>query len=78
MILPVLISMAVPTLKAIAASIWLAIPNNGHRILTPPLGSITPMYKKYPQHKTTIALDNIMEGNHDVSPNLGCMLLNIS
>src|SRR4051812_29293451 len=59
--LPDFTRIPVPTHKAIAASIWFAMPNNGHKIFTPPLGSITPIYKKYPQPATTKALVNITE-----------------
>jgi hypothetical protein len=33
----------VATVKAMQASIWLEMPNSGQRMLTPPLGSMTPM-----------------------------------
>ena len=32
----------VHTVNAIAASIWLAVPNSGHSVQIPPNGSITP------------------------------------
>ncbi len=35
-------STTVPSTRATAASIWLEIPNSGHRLLTPPSGSTTP------------------------------------
>src|SRR3974377_1468013 len=39
----------VQTVRAIAASIWFAVPNRGHRVQMPPSGSITPAYRKSPQ-----------------------------
>ncbi|MNQ76275.1 hypothetical protein D3C85_911060 [compost metagenome] len=33
----------VPRIRATAASIWLAMPNSGHRLLMPPRGSTTPV-----------------------------------
>ncbi|MNL68434.1 hypothetical protein D3C87_1931530 [compost metagenome] len=32
----------VPSTRATAASIWLEMPNSGHRLFTPPSGSTTP------------------------------------
>src|SRR5687768_5616563 len=40
---PDLTKIAVTTASAMAASIWFAIPNSGHRMLMPPFGSSTPM-----------------------------------
>src|SRR6266702_157220 len=65
----VLMMMAVDTDNAIAASIWLEIPNSGHRMLIPPLGSITPMYRKYHQPATLSVLEMITDGYQDVRPN---------
>src|SRR6478735_4771423 len=48
----ILNSTTVHTVSAIAASIWLAVPNNGQRVQMPPNGSITPVYKKYPHIAT--------------------------
>jgi len=41
-----LIRMPVATDSAMAASIWFAMPNRGHRMLMPPFGSTTPTYRK--------------------------------
>ena len=41
--LPCFTRIAVATDSAMAASIWFAMPNNGHRMFTPPFGSMTPM-----------------------------------
>src|SRR6516164_10608125 len=46
----------VHTVSAIAASIWLAVPNSGHNVQIPPNGSITPAYRKYP-HRITESAD---------------------
>ena len=35
-------STAVPSISAIAASIWFEMPNTGHKVFTPPSGSVTP------------------------------------
>src|SRR5207245_7101624 len=48
----------VHTVNAIAASIWLAVPNSGHSVQIPPNGSITPTTSKYP-HTTTENADPI-------------------
>src|SRR5262245_40410972 len=51
-------STTVHSVNAIAASIWLAVPNRGHSVQMPPNGSITPTYRKYP-HNTTESADPI-------------------
>ena len=38
----ILKSTTVPRINAIAASIWLPMPNSGHSELMPPSGSVTP------------------------------------
>ena len=38
----ILNSTTVHSVSAIAASIWLAVPNSGHSVRMPPSGSITP------------------------------------
>src|SRR6476620_3667835 len=48
----ILNSTTVHSVSAIAASIWLAVPNKGHSVQIPPNGSITPLYKKYPHRAT--------------------------
>ena len=45
----------VHTVNAIAASIWLAVPNSGHSVQIPPNGSITPTKRKYPHNATESA-----------------------
>ena len=42
----ILNSTTVQSSSAIAASIWLAMPNSGHSVLMPPSGSTTPWYRK--------------------------------
>ena len=42
----ILNSTQVPSISAIPASIWLAMPNSGHKVLMPPSGSTTPWYRK--------------------------------
>src|SRR5215467_1908801 len=54
----ILNSTTVHSVSAIAASIWLAVPNRGHSVQIPPKGSITPTYKKYP-HSITDSADPI-------------------
>jgi hypothetical protein len=43
---PDLIRMVVATVRATAASSWLAIPNSGNSWLMPPRGSVTPTHRK--------------------------------
>ena len=43
---PDLIRMVVATVRATAASSWLAIPNSGKSWLMPPSGSVTPTHRK--------------------------------
>jgi hypothetical protein len=43
---PDLIRMVVATVRATAASSWLAIPNSGNSWLIPPSGSVTPTHRK--------------------------------
>src|SRR6476659_9305474 len=54
----ILNSTTVHSVSAIAASIWLAVPNKGHSVQMPPNGSITPTYRKYP-HSVTARADPI-------------------
>src|SRR5215468_9766507 len=54
----ILNSTTVHSVSAIAASIWLAVPNRGHSVQIPPNGSITPTYRKYP-HSVTESADPI-------------------
>src|SRR6266478_1912713 len=44
----ILNSTTVHSVSAMAASIWLAVPNSGHMVQMPPSGSITPVYRKEP------------------------------
>ena len=43
-------------MSATAASIWLEMPNSGQSVFTPPSGSVTPWYRKYPQAPTQSAV----------------------
>src|SRR4029450_12204429 len=60
----ILNSTTVHSVSAIAASIWLAVPNSGHSVQMPPNGSITPTYRKYP-HSVTESADPIRLLVHD-------------
>ena len=65
---PMRMIMVVPKHSATTANSWLEIPNNGHKLLIPPRGSITPWYRKYPHPATTRAELRITAGYQSVLP----------
>jgi hypothetical protein len=62
----ILNSTTVHTVSAIAASIWLAVPNSGHSVQIPPNGSITPTHR-------SVAVSRLQ--NRKRNPTVGSMLL---
>src|SRR5262249_20196101 len=51
----ILNSTTVHSVSAIAASIWVAVPNRGHSVQIPPNGAITPTHRKNPHNATESA-----------------------
>ena len=60
--------MVVARHSAMAASIWLAMPNSGQSELMPPSGSRTPWIRKYPQPATINPLATRFARRLRVSP----------
>ncbi len=67
-------STVVATHSAIAASIWFAMPNSGHRLLMPPSGSIVPIVEEVAPAATTSPLQISTLGYQLVRPSAGTTL----